>query len=171
VLTQALEDFADSSEARLSERRGTPPASGGRTSRTQCAPRSRSRWAMTGEPTVHEVPAPVGAVSAAPALATQSAASSASVGRTGLHPAGAPRRGADRDPVITAADSAAFAESYRGLWVWARHHGLSGFWAAAFPSPPKLLNWSRRRSRGEPQPGSTRFPGRTFDTGLSPLGG
>ena len=34
---------------------------------------------------------------------------------------------------ITAADSAAFAESYRGLWVWARHHGLSGIWAAAFP--------------------------------------
>jgi hypothetical protein len=35
--------------------------------------------------------------------------------------------------IITAADSAAFAESYRGLWVWAQHHGLSGFWAAAFP--------------------------------------
>jgi Protein of unknown function (DUF2637) len=35
--------------------------------------------------------------------------------------------------IITAADSAAFAESYRGLWVWARNHGLSGFWAAAFP--------------------------------------
>jgi hypothetical protein len=35
--------------------------------------------------------------------------------------------------IITAADRAAFAESYRGLWVWARHHGLSGFWAAAFP--------------------------------------
>jgi hypothetical protein len=35
--------------------------------------------------------------------------------------------------IITAADSAAFAESYRGLWVWALHHGLSGFWAAAFP--------------------------------------
>lgn len=35
--------------------------------------------------------------------------------------------------IITVADSAAFAESYRGLWVWARHHGLSGFWAAAFP--------------------------------------
>lgn len=29
--------------------------------------------------------------------------------------------------IITAADSAAFAESYRGLWVWARNHGLSGF--------------------------------------------
>ena len=35
--------------------------------------------------------------------------------------------------IITCADSAAFAESYRGLWVWARHHGLVGFWAAAFP--------------------------------------
>lgn len=35
--------------------------------------------------------------------------------------------------VITAASSASFAESYRGLWLWARHHGLSGFWAAVFP--------------------------------------
>ena len=35
--------------------------------------------------------------------------------------------------IITAAYSAAFTESYRGLWVWARHHGLSGFWSAAFP--------------------------------------
>jgi hypothetical protein len=35
--------------------------------------------------------------------------------------------------VITAASGASFAESYRGLWLWARHHGLSGFWAAAFP--------------------------------------
>ena len=35
--------------------------------------------------------------------------------------------------IITGADGAAFAESYRGLWVWAQHHGLSGFWAAAFP--------------------------------------
>src|SRR5271170_725807 len=35
--------------------------------------------------------------------------------------------------IITGADGAAFAESYRGLWVWALHHGLSGFWAAAFP--------------------------------------
>jgi len=34
--------------------------------------------------------------------------------------------------IITAAGSA-FAESYRGLWLWAEHHGLSGFWAAAFP--------------------------------------
>lgn len=35
--------------------------------------------------------------------------------------------------VITTASGASFAESYRGLWLWARHHGLSGFWAAAFP--------------------------------------
>jgi hypothetical protein len=35
--------------------------------------------------------------------------------------------------VIAAASSASFAESYRGLYVWALHHGLSGFWAAAFP--------------------------------------
>jgi len=35
--------------------------------------------------------------------------------------------------IITTASAAAFAESYRGLYDWARHHGLSGFWAAAFP--------------------------------------
>jgi hypothetical protein len=35
--------------------------------------------------------------------------------------------------LIVAADAAAFAESYRGLFLWATHHGLSGFWAAAFP--------------------------------------
>jgi len=35
--------------------------------------------------------------------------------------------------VITAASAASFAESYRGLFDWAHHHGLSGFWAAAFP--------------------------------------
>jgi hypothetical protein len=35
--------------------------------------------------------------------------------------------------VITAASGASFAESYRGLWLWACRHGLSGFWAAAFP--------------------------------------
>ena len=35
--------------------------------------------------------------------------------------------------LIIAADAAAFAESYRGLFEWATHHGLSGFWAAAFP--------------------------------------
>lgn len=34
--------------------------------------------------------------------------------------------------IVTAA-GAAFAESYRGLWLWAQHHGLAGFWAAAFP--------------------------------------
>jgi len=35
--------------------------------------------------------------------------------------------------LIITATSAAFAESYRGLWLWAEHHGLAGFWAAAFP--------------------------------------
>lgn len=35
--------------------------------------------------------------------------------------------------VITTASAASFAESYRGLWLWASHHGLAGFWAAAFP--------------------------------------
>lgn len=37
--------------------------------------------------------------------------------------------------VLTAtADGAAFTESYRGLFEWAQHHGLAGFWAAAFPA-------------------------------------
>ena len=35
--------------------------------------------------------------------------------------------------LITTASGAAFAESYRGLLDWATRHGLSGFWAAAFP--------------------------------------
>jgi hypothetical protein len=35
--------------------------------------------------------------------------------------------------LITAASGASFAESYRGLFEWAVRHGLSGFWAAAFP--------------------------------------
>jgi len=35
--------------------------------------------------------------------------------------------------LIVAAAGAAFAESYRGLYDWALHHGLSGFWAAAYP--------------------------------------
>jgi len=34
--------------------------------------------------------------------------------------------------IITAA-GAAFGESYRGLWLWAEHHGLAGIWAAVFP--------------------------------------
>jgi hypothetical protein len=37
--------------------------------------------------------------------------------------------------VLTAmADGAAFTESYRGLFEWAEHHNLAGFWAAAFPA-------------------------------------
>lgn len=35
--------------------------------------------------------------------------------------------------LITAASGASFTESYRGLFEWALRHGLSGFWAAAFP--------------------------------------
>jgi Protein of unknown function (DUF2637) len=35
--------------------------------------------------------------------------------------------------VITAASLTSFAESYRGLYDWAREHGLSGLWAAAWP--------------------------------------
>jgi Protein of unknown function (DUF2637) len=64
--------------------------------------------------------------------------------------------------IITTADSAAFAESYRGLWVWARNHGLSGFWAAAFPLQVDTFivvgeltlfvamvdQWERRRKAG-----------------------
>jgi hypothetical protein len=35
--------------------------------------------------------------------------------------------------LIAAASGAAFTESYRGLYEWALHHGLTGFWAAAGP--------------------------------------
>jgi len=35
--------------------------------------------------------------------------------------------------VIAAASLTSFAESYRGLFDWAREHGLSGLWAAAWP--------------------------------------
>jgi hypothetical protein len=35
--------------------------------------------------------------------------------------------------LIAAASGASFAESYRGLFEWATRHGLTGFWAAAFP--------------------------------------
>jgi Protein of unknown function (DUF2637) len=35
--------------------------------------------------------------------------------------------------VIAAASLTSFAESYRGLFDWAREHGLSGAWAAAWP--------------------------------------
>ena len=55
--------------------------------------------------------------------------------------------------IITAASGAAFAESYRGLYDWALKHGLSGFWAAAFPLQVDTfivvgeLAWRRRRPR------------------------
>lgn len=35
--------------------------------------------------------------------------------------------------LVIASAAASFAESYRGLFLWAEHHDLSGFWAAAFP--------------------------------------
>jgi len=35
--------------------------------------------------------------------------------------------------LVTAASLVSFAESYRGLYLWAGHHGLSGVWAAGFP--------------------------------------
>jgi hypothetical protein len=35
--------------------------------------------------------------------------------------------------LVAAASLTAFAESYRGLWLWAHGHGLSGPWAAIWP--------------------------------------
>lgn len=35
--------------------------------------------------------------------------------------------------LVTAASLVSFAESYRGLYEWARGHGLAGFWAAVWP--------------------------------------
>jgi hypothetical protein len=35
--------------------------------------------------------------------------------------------------LVSAASLASFAESYRGLYDWAREHGLSGLWAAGWP--------------------------------------
>jgi hypothetical protein len=35
--------------------------------------------------------------------------------------------------LVIAASCASFAESYRGLYLWAHHHGLIGIWAAAWP--------------------------------------
>jgi len=35
--------------------------------------------------------------------------------------------------LVAAASLVSFAESYRGLWLWAHGHGLSGAWAAAWP--------------------------------------
>lgn len=35
--------------------------------------------------------------------------------------------------LIAAASGASFSESYKGLYDWATRHGLTGFWAAAFP--------------------------------------
>jgi hypothetical protein len=35
--------------------------------------------------------------------------------------------------LVAAASLVSFAESYRGLYLWAAHHGLSGVWAGAWP--------------------------------------
>lgn len=35
--------------------------------------------------------------------------------------------------LVTAASVTSFAESYRGLYIWASEHGLHGIWAAGFP--------------------------------------
>jgi hypothetical protein len=35
--------------------------------------------------------------------------------------------------LVAAASLVSFAESYRGLWLWAHEHGLRGLWAAAWP--------------------------------------
>ena len=35
--------------------------------------------------------------------------------------------------LVIAASCASFGESYRGLYLWAHHHGLIGIWAAAWP--------------------------------------
>jgi hypothetical protein len=54
---------------------------------------------------------------------------------TSKRPLDRPRRYALRAiaAVISAASLTAFCESYRGLYLWATHHGLSGLWAAGFP--------------------------------------
>jgi len=35
--------------------------------------------------------------------------------------------------LVASASTVSFAESYRGLFLWAAHHGLSGPWAAIWP--------------------------------------
>jgi Protein of unknown function (DUF2637) len=35
--------------------------------------------------------------------------------------------------LVLASAGVSFAESYRGLYLWAHHHGLSGIWAAVWP--------------------------------------
>lgn len=35
--------------------------------------------------------------------------------------------------LVGSASAVSFAESYRGLWLWASHHGLSGLWADIWP--------------------------------------
>lgn len=61
--------------------------------------------------------------------------------------------------LVLSAAVASFAQSYRGLYLWAVHHGLSGFWAACWPLMVDTFiavgeialfvalvdNWDRRR--------------------------
>ena len=35
--------------------------------------------------------------------------------------------------LVAAASLVSFAESYRGLYLWAHHHGLAGPWAILWP--------------------------------------
>lgn len=64
--------------------------------------------------------------------------------------------------LILAASGAAFAESYQGLYEWARHHGKTGVWATLYPvqvdvfiAVPELVlfvamvdGWKRRHQAG-----------------------
>lgn len=61
--------------------------------------------------------------------------------------------------LVLAASVASFVQSYRGLYLWAVHHGVSGFWAAIWPLMVDTFiavgevalfvalvdNWDRRR--------------------------
>jgi hypothetical protein len=61
--------------------------------------------------------------------------------------------------LVLAASAASFTQSYRGLYLWAIHHGLTGFWAASWPLMVDTFiavgeialfvalvdNWDRRR--------------------------
>jgi len=57
--------------------------------------------------------------------------------RPGVRPAGlrVPRAAALAaiSVLVGGASTASFAESYRGLYIWAHEHGLTGVWAAGFP--------------------------------------
>lgn|SRR5487761_540539 len=52
--------------------------------------------------------------------------------------------------VVLTASLVSFAESYRGLYLWAAHHNLSGVWAYVWPiqidSNPHTLDAPRKRA-------------------------